>query len=91
MPFTIGGDYVPPEKSLDKQEKKPKKPLKIRVEKKKNSLITVIENLDKTEEELKSLLSQLKRSFGCGGTLKDGTIFLQGNLETQMIAFFKKQ
>jgi translation initiation factor 1 len=90
MPFTIGGDYVPPEKISSKQEKKPNKPVKIRVEKKKNSLVTVVENLDMSEEELKSLLSQLKRSYGCGGTIKDGKIFLQGNLENQMITFFKK-
>lgn len=90
MPFTIGGDYVPPEKkeeSLFANNKK--KPVKVRVEKRKNTQVTLIDNLPLDEQSLKDLLSKLKKKFSCGGTVQNGQIVLQGNFEKQVLAFLK--
>jgi translation initiation factor 1 len=86
MPFTIGGDYI---SSDDLKPKGPKKPIKVRVERRKNSFVTIIENLDLKEAELKALLSNLKRKFSCGGTLKEGVIELQGKFEDGVKTFLK--
>ena len=86
MPFTIGGDYI---SSDDLKPKVPKKTTKVRIERRKNSFVTVIENLDLKEADLKSLLSNLKRKFSCGGTLKGSVIELQGKFEAEVKEFLK--
>jgi len=84
MPFTIGGDYMPPEKPSTPSFKSTKKPIRVRVEKRKQSFVTIIENLPFSEDELKTFLSTLKKKFSCGGTSKDGLITLQGNFEAEV-------
>ncbi|KXB07098.1 translation initiation factor Sui1 [candidate division MSBL1 archaeon SCGC-AAA382C18] len=41
--------------------------------------VTVIDGLDSGVRSLEEQASELKKSFGCGGTVKDGHIELQGN------------
>ena len=56
-----------------------KQTLKIAVEKrKKGKVVTVIRGLD-TENDNSDLLTQLKNHCGAGGTIKEGTIEIQGN------------
>lgn len=88
MPFTFGGDYIPPEKASLKVG--PQKSLKIRLEKRKQKTVTIIENLPFNDHELSELLSTLKKKFSCGGTLKDKIITLQGSFETQVKLFLKE-
>jgi len=78
MPFTIGGDWVPGEEDGGKSKQKTR-PVKVRKEKRGKSLVTVVLNLLKSEEELKDIATQLKKKCGCGGTVKDGVIEIQGN------------
>ena len=73
MPFTIGGDYIPPE---EKPEKKSGKPVKVRLEKRKKAILTVVLNLERPD--LKEIASKIKAKLGCGGSVKDGRIELQG-------------
>ncbi len=73
MPFTIGGDYIPGDKS------EPQKPLKAHLQKRKGFPITIVDNLPRDTKEQKALLSQLKRQLSCGGTIKQGKIELQGD------------
>ncbi len=74
MPFTIGGDYIPEDKS-----KGPKRPVKVRSMRRKNSHITVVLNLTLSPEELKKLASLIKAKLGTGGSLKEGNIEIQGD------------
>lgn len=41
-------------------------------------VVTLVKNLDLSENALKSLAKQLKQACGTGGTVKDGVIEIQG-------------
>jgi translation initiation factor 1 len=45
---------------------------------------TVIEKLDLTVAELEQWCKELKQALGCGGTVEDGTIVLQGDLRQRV-------
>ncbi|MDN3507453.1 MAG: translation initiation factor [Simkaniaceae bacterium] len=75
MPFTIGGDWIPNE-----QPKKNLGPVKVRKERRKNKLVTIVSNLSKTDDEIKDLAKKLRNKLGTGGTVKEGNIEIQGDL-----------
>lgn len=76
MPFTIGGDWIEEPNSPQKAHSRP---IKVLTEKRGSSIMTLILNLPLSESEIKSLCSKLKQSLGCGGTVKDDKVELQGN------------
>ncbi len=80
MPFTIDGQWVPnkPE-SNSPQPKKSHKPVKVRLVKRGQNLLTVILNLNWTPKELNTLASNLKKKLGCGGAVKGNEIEIQGD------------
>ncbi|WP_044470691.1 stress response translation initiation inhibitor YciH [Mannheimia massilioguelmaensis] len=41
--------------------------------------VNVITGLDLSDDELKKLAAELKKRCGCGGSVKDGTIEIQGD------------
>ena len=77
MPFTIGGDYLPSDSHEDKG--KSGRPVKVRREKRRNAWVTRVLNLTLDPQELKSLAATIKKRCGCGGTVKDGVIEVQGD------------
>jgi predicted translation initiation factor SUI1 len=62
-----------------------KGPARIRLEKKGRAgkIVTVIENIPISEDEAMVILKDLKVRLGCGGTLKESSIVLQGNVATE--------
>jgi translation initiation factor 1 len=52
--------------------------------------VTVIFNLPLSEDEARTLSSALKSQFGCGGTFKDSTIELAGDMRDKVEAYFTK-
>lgn len=84
MPFTIGGDYIPDKPTENK------KPTKIFLEKRKNTFVTVIVNLNLSREEGKNLASKLQKQLGCGGSYKNDRIELQGNKVEKAKEILKK-
>ena len=82
MPFTVGGDWVPSEK--------PKKQKKVafRIEKRKGRILTIVEGLEDSKEQI---FKELKKECHCGGSLKNGTFELQGDhLEKVKLVLEKK-
>jgi translation initiation factor 1 len=45
----------------------------------KGKTVTLITGLSMKDEDLKTLVGQLKRQFGTGGSVKDGLIEIQGD------------
>ena len=75
MPFTIDGQWVPSKIA----SKAPQKPVKVRVVKRGQSILTVILNLNMPPSDLASLASSLKKKLGCGGAVKEDSIEIQGD------------
>ncbi len=80
MPFNINGDWIPE----PTQPKRPKHPVKVITEKRGHSIVTVILNLPLEENEMKQLCSILKQRLGCGGSVKDEKIEIQGEKVAQV-------
>ncbi|MEN6318419.1 MAG: translation initiation factor [Syntrophaceae bacterium] len=53
--------------------------------------VTVLFNLPFTEDEAMALMKQLKSLFGCGATLKNSTIELQGDVRNRVREFFTRK
>lgn len=83
MPFSIGGEWIPEPSS------KPSQPIKILKEKRRASFVTIIKYLPYEKSELKNICSELKRELGCGGSVKEGTIELQGDQVEAVKKYFK--
>ena len=86
MPFTVGGDWVP-----QKKQETPKKPVKVVLEKKKNLPITVVYNLPMGSAEMVELGAVLKRKLGCGGTVKEGKLIIQGSKVAEVLDLLRRQ
>lgn len=82
MPFNIAGQWVPSQTSSPVNT--PKKPVKVRLVKRGKSILTVILNLPKSHQELQDLVSIIKKKLGCGGTVKDADIEIQGDKVEQV-------
>jgi translation initiation factor 1 len=50
--------------------------------------VTVIFQLPWTEDEAKKHLKAMQSSFGCGGSIKDSTLELRGDVRAKVEAFF---
>jgi translation initiation factor 1 len=53
--------------------------VRVRREKRRGKVVTVIAGLDPTASDLSALLKQFRTGLGTGGTIKDGAIELQGD------------
>lgn len=80
MPFTIDGEWVPNQPV----SKDPQKPVKVRLVKRGQNVLTVIVNLNLSLNELSNLASNLKKQLGCGGAVKEKDIEIQGDKVDQV-------
>lgn len=53
--------------------------------------VSVITGLPLSAQELKQLAQQLKKKCGCGGTLKDGVIEIQGDQRDLLLELLQEQ
>ena len=50
-------------------------------------IVTIIRGYNGATKQLLNLCSTLKKKFSIGGTVKDGTILLQGNIRDKLIKY----
>lgn len=74
MPFTIGGEWIP-----DPPSPSPQQQIKVIKEKRRGSYVTLILHFSSDTAQLKKVCSSMKQQLGCGGSVKDGNIELQGD------------
>ena len=82
MPFTVDGMWIASQRDQNEkilQQKKGNLPLKVRLQKRGNNLITVILNLNKSAEEIDQLASLVKKKLRLGGAVKLEVIEIQGD------------
>lgn len=53
--------------------------------------VTVVEQLALPAAELSTWLSELKRALGCGGTVEDGALVIQGDQRERVKAWLEKR
>jgi translation initiation factor 1 len=65
----------------------------IRIEKKarRGKTVTVLDGFTRQPKELEELASQMKKSCGAGGTVRNGVIEIQGDFRQSLAVFLKKQ
>ena len=81
-PPPVARKHTPPEKQT----------ARIQVEKRpKGKVVTVVRGLDPEGTDLESLTSTLKSTCGTGGTVKEGTIEIQGDHRDRVEAALSKQ
>lgn len=61
-------------------------PARVRREKRRGKLVTVISGLDPKATDLHALLKSLKTTLGAGGTVADGEVEVQGDHRDKVIA-----
>ena len=80
MPFTIDGQWVPSkQEEAQNGVKTAHKPVKVRLVKRANNLLTVILNIHRSEKEIMTISSTIKKRLGCGGAVKENAIEIQGD------------
>jgi translation initiation factor 1 len=57
----------------------------------KGKTVTLVSGVPLGDEALRSLLSELKRQCGAGGTIKDGVIEIQGDHRAKVVEELKKR
>ncbi len=83
MPFTLDGTWIPTKKIYP--------PIKVYKEKRKGSDITVVKNLPMETEDLKVVVSQLKKQLATGGTIKGDVVEFQGDKLDLLVQFLKEK
>jgi len=53
--------------------------------------VTVLENYEGSENDLKNLAKELKTALGVGGSVKDGMIVIQGNFRDKIMEILKNK
>jgi translation initiation factor 1 len=53
-------------------------------------VVSIVKNLTLSEDDMKSLAKKLKQACGTGGTVKDGTIEIQGEHRQKMADVLQK-
>ena len=79
--------------SADESNNQPDGTVRVRREVKRRGgkTVTVIFGLALSKSEKQALLSDIKKLYGCGGTLRDDTLEIQGDRVVEMIELLRKK
>lgn len=68
-----------------KETKEPSKHLlTLAKEKRRGKIVTIVKPFFLSNKDLKELLKSLKKTLGCGGTIKESQLELQGDIQLQV-------
>lgn len=87
MPFTIGGTWV----SKEDAQPDPSKPVKVRLVKKGDVILTVVYNMNPKKFSLKEIASEIKKDLGIGGSVKEDRLEFQGDKVAQVVERLQKK
>ena len=72
--------------------KKQTEPVRVRfIKNAKGSGVTLVERLPLHPQEKEELLKKIKKALGCGGTLKNGILEIQGDKKTRTAQILEKE
>ncbi len=80
-----------PKKTKRELKEPAKHKLHIAKEKRRGKVVTIVKPFYLEDKELKNLLKKLKTSLGCGGTIKENIIELQGEVSVKIKDFLLKE
>ena len=91
--FSTDKGRIKEEKKSDKAYIKAEGPTKMRLEKNSRGgkLVTVLFNLPFEKSEAKKWMKDLQAVCACGGTMKNSTIELRGDVREKVVSFFEKK
>lgn len=83
-------DLFGTERALEEAFRQEQK-ITIRLEMRKfNKPMTIIEGMNEKQDSMESLAKKLKSRCACGGTVKDGKIFLQGDQRSKAEDYLRR-
>jgi len=59
-------------------------------EKRRGKAVTIVKPFHLSKDELQTLLKKLKKKLGCGGTLKENSLELQGDIPDQVRTYLRE-
>ena len=90
--FSTDPDFKKHKASLQKSIGASSKNLRIHLDRRGGGkIVTIIKGYNGANKQLLNLCSTLKKKFSIGGTVKDGTILLQGNIRDKLIKYLIKE
>ena len=95
--YSTGGDATEPVARRETERKQPQRQpegrgVRLRLERRASDRIaTLVSGLPGSQQQLASLLKQLKAACGAGGTLKDGVLELQGDHRERIEAVLRER
>ena len=86
--FSTDPDFNKQKKSSNKTTVEYAQDLRVHLDRRGGGkIVTMIKGYRGTSKQLLKLCSLLKKKFSIGGTVKDGTILLQGNIRDKLISY----
>ena len=86
--FSTDPNFSKQKKSSNKTEVEYNQDLRVYLDRRGGGkIVTIIKGYKGTSKQLLKLCSCLKKKFSIGGTVKDGTILLQGNIRDKLITY----
>ena len=86
--FSTDPDFNKQKASSQKSVGTPSQNLRIHLDRRGGGkIVTIIRGYNGATKQLLNLCSTLKKKFSIGGTVKDGTILLQGNIRDNLIQY----
>ena len=86
--FSTDPDFNKQNTSSKKSVGTPSQNLRIHLDRRGGGkIVTIIRGYNGASKQLLNLCSTLKKKFSIGGTVKDGTILLQGNIRDKLIKY----